>query len=102
VRVDAMVAACAQAWGVRDMADTPRLDKILHALFYALAARGLTLAEGPALLQARDPEGIRRLLTETLPDPVYQLTWDELNGMPRRDCKFAGNSDPLRGGFRVQ
>jgi len=85
VRVDAMVAACAQAWGVRDMADTPRLDKILHALFYVLAARGLTLAEGPALLQARDPEGIRRLLTETLPDPVYQLTWDELNGMPRRE-----------------
>jgi hypothetical protein len=85
VRVDAMVAACAQAWGVRDMADTPRLDKILHALFYALAARGLTLAEGPALLRARDPEGVRRLLTETLPDPVYRLTWDELNGMPRKE-----------------
>ncbi len=57
VRVDAMVAACAQAWGVRDMSDTPRLEKILRATFFALAVRGLTLAEGPALLRAVDPEG---------------------------------------------
>lgn len=85
VRVDAMVAACAQAWGVRDLSETPRLDKILRATFYALAARGLTLAEGPALLQARDPDGVRRLLTEQLPDPVFQITWDELNGMPKKE-----------------
>lgn len=85
VRVDAMVAACAQAWGVRDMSETPRLEKILRATFYALAVRGLTLAEGPALLRARDPDGVRRLLTEGLPDPVFQITWDELNGMPRKE-----------------
>lgn len=85
VRVDAMVGGCAQAWGVRDMGETPRLEKILRAVFYALAVRGLTLAEGPALLQARDPDGVRRLLTETLPDPVFQITWDELNSLPRRD-----------------
>jgi hypothetical protein len=85
VRVDAMVAACAQAWGVRDMSDTPRLEKILRALFFALMVRGLTLAEGPALLQAADPEGIRRNLTNDLPDPIFQITWNELNGMSRRD-----------------
>jgi hypothetical protein len=85
VRVDAMVNACAQAWGVRDMSETPRLEKILRALFFALAVRGLTLAEGPALLRAHDPEGVRRLLTSGLPDPVFQVLWDELNGMSRRD-----------------
>ena len=85
VRVDAMVAACGQAWGVQDMSETPRLEKILRALFYALAVRNLTLAEGPALLQARDPEGVRRLLTEGLPDPVFQITWNELNNMPRKE-----------------
>jgi len=85
VRVDAMVAACAQTWGVRDMGQTPRLEKILQALFFALAARNLTLAEGPALLQARDPEGLRALLTEGLPNPILQGTWDELNALPRRE-----------------
>ncbi len=85
VRVDAMVAACAQVWGVRDMNETPRLDKILRATFYALSVRDLTLAEGPSLLRARDPEGVRRLLTEGLPDPIFQITWDELNGMPRKE-----------------
>jgi type IV secretion system coupling TraD/TrwB family protein len=85
VRVDAMVAACAQAWGVRDMSETPRLEKILRALFFALSVRGLTLAEGPALLRAVDPEGLRRNLTNDLPDPIFQITWNELNGMSRRD-----------------
>jgi hypothetical protein len=85
VRVDAMVQACAQAWGVHDMSETPRLEKILRALFFALAVRGLTLAEGPALLRASDPEGVRRNLTKDLPDPISQIIWDELNGMSRKD-----------------
>ena len=85
VRVDAMVAACAQAWGVRDMGETPRLEKILRATFYTLAVRGLTLAEGPDFLRASDPEGLRRRLSIDLPDPVFQTTWDELNEMPRRE-----------------
>jgi len=67
------------------MSDTPRLEKILRATFFALAARGLTLAEGPALLRAADPEGVRRNLTAELPDPIFQITWNELNGMSRKD-----------------
>jgi Type IV secretion-system coupling protein DNA-binding domain len=85
VRVDAMVAACAQAWGVRDMGETPRLEKILRATFYTLSVRSLTLAEGPDLLRASDPEGLRRRLSIDLPDPVFQITWEELNEMPRRE-----------------
>ena len=85
VRIDAMVAACAQAWGVRDMGQTPRLEKILRATFYALSVRGLTLAEGPDFLRASDPEGLRQRLSIDLPDPVFQTTWDELNELPRRE-----------------
>ncbi|HEY1615605.1 MAG TPA: type IV secretory system conjugative DNA transfer family protein [Rhizomicrobium sp.] len=85
VRVDGMVAACAQAWNVRDLSETPRLEKVIRALFFALSARNLTLAEGPALLRAADPEGVRRMLTEGLPDPMFQMVWDELNGLSRRD-----------------
>lgn len=85
VRVDAMVAACGQAWGVRDMGETPRLEKILRATFYALSVRGLTLAEGPEFLRASDPEGLRERLSLNLPDPVFQTTWNELNELPRRE-----------------
>jgi hypothetical protein len=85
VRVDAMVGACAQAWGVSDMSETPRLEKILRALFFALQVRGLTLAEGPQLLRAGDPEGVRHALTNGLPDPIYQNIWNELNSLSRKD-----------------
>ncbi|HEY4942364.1 MAG TPA: TraM recognition domain-containing protein [Rhizomicrobium sp.] len=85
VRVDYMVAACAQAWGVKNLSETPRLEKILRALFYVLRIHGLTLAEGPALLRAADPDGIRRALTEHLPGEDFQIIWDELNGLSRKD-----------------
>ncbi len=85
VRVDAMVAACAQAWGVANLDDTPRLEKILRVTFYALSVRSLTLAEGTALLQAGDPYGIRAKVIENLPDPEVQIVWDELHRMPARE-----------------
>jgi hypothetical protein len=87
VRVDAMVAACGQAWGVANLDDTPRLEKILRATFYALSVRGLTLAEGTALLQAGDPAGVRGRVIENLPDPEMQVVWDELNGMGEREFR---------------
>lgn len=67
VRIDAMVAACAQVWGGEDVARTPRLKKILRVVFYALAVRGLTLVEAP-FLTTGGYAGIRRTLTDDLPD----------------------------------
>jgi hypothetical protein len=87
VRVDAMVAACAQSWGVANMDETPRLEKILRATFYALSVRGLTLAEGTALLQAGDPAGVRSRIIENLPDPEMQIVWDEIDGMGEREFR---------------
>ena len=85
VRVDATVAACAQVWGGEDLNETPRLKKILRALFFALAVRDLTLAEAPYLLRAGDPDGTRRALTAGLPDSVFQFIWDDLNALTRRE-----------------
>ena len=85
VRVDATVAACAQVWGGEDLNETPRLKKILRALFFALAVRHLTLAEAPYLLRAGDPDGTRRMLTTGLPDSVFQFIWDDLNTLSRRE-----------------
>jgi len=84
VRVDAMVAACAQVWGGEDMAGTPRLKKTLRAVFYALAMRGLTIAEAPALTSS-SMATVRRGLTDGLPDSVFNVLWQDLNALSRRE-----------------
>jgi hypothetical protein len=84
VRVDAMVAACAQVWGGEDLASTPRLKKTLRAVFYVLAMRGLTIAEAPSLTSASMATA-RRELTEGLPDSVFNVLWKDLNALSRRE-----------------
>jgi hypothetical protein len=84
VRVDAMVAACAQVWGGEDMASTPRLKKTLRAIFYVLAVRGLTITEAP-LLTSAGLANLRHQLTDNLPDPVFDILWQDLNGLSRRE-----------------
>lgn len=85
VRVDAMVDACAEVWGGQDMNQTPRLRKVLRALFFALTVQNLTLAEALYFLSSDDPDGSRRALTKALPDPVFGFVWDELNKLSRRE-----------------
>lgn len=85
VRVDAMVSACAQVWGGQDMSATPRLKKILRALFFVLAVRELTIADALFFLRSGDPDGTRRALTTDLPDPIFDFVWGELNTLSRKD-----------------
>lgn len=84
VRVDAMVAACAQVWGGEAMTATPLLKKCLRAVFYTLAVRGLTLAEAPFLTTGTNRE-VRQALTADLPDMVYQSIWRDFEGLPRKE-----------------
>lgn len=84
VRVDAMVAACAQVWGGEAMTGTPLLKKCLRAVFYTLAVRGLTLAEAPFLTTGTNRE-VRQSLTADLPDLVFQAVWRDFEGLPRRE-----------------
>jgi hypothetical protein len=83
VRVDAMVAACAQVWGGEDTTKTPLLRKCLTAVFYALAVRGLTLVEGAELINSTDPHQVRRNLTDNLPDYIIEGLWRDFNGLKR-------------------
>jgi hypothetical protein len=85
VRVDAMVAACAQVWGGEDTNRTPLLRKCLTAVFYALAVRGLTLVEATELINSVDPHHVRRRLTENLPDHVFEGLWQDFNGLKRSE-----------------
>jgi hypothetical protein len=85
VRVDAMVAACAQVWGGEDTNRTPLLRKCLTAVFYALAVRGLTLVEATELISSVDAHRVRRTLTEGLPDHVFDTIWQDFNGLRRAE-----------------
>ncbi len=84
-RVDAMVSACAQVWGGENPTSTPLLKKCLRAVFYALAVREQTLLEAVELISSTDPRATRRLLTENLPDYVFDSLWRDFNGLSRRE-----------------
>jgi hypothetical protein len=84
-RVDAMVAACAQVWGGENLASTPLLKRCLKVLFYTLAVRELTLTEAPDLLTVGNARALRRVLTEDLPDPVFDAQWVNFNALSQKD-----------------
>lgn len=83
VRVDAMVAACAQVWGGENTSTTPLLKKCLRAVFYTLAVRELTLAEAPLLTSSESD--LRRALITDLPDPVFGAVWRDFDALSRRE-----------------
>ncbi|TAL00091.1 MAG: type IV secretory system conjugative DNA transfer family protein [Rhodospirillaceae bacterium] len=96
-RVDAMVNACAQVWGGENTSSTPLLKKCLRAVFYALAVREQTLLEAVELINSTDPRATRRLLTENLPDYVFDSLWRDFNGLSRREFaeQFASTNNRL-------
>lgn len=83
--VDGLVDACAQVWGGEDSNKTPLLKKCLRAVFYALAEKGLTLADAIHLTNANDLNRFRQRVTGSLDDEVYQLVWDDLNTLTKQD-----------------
>lgn len=83
VRVDAMVAACAQVWGGENTSATPLLKKCLRAVFYTLATRELTLAEAPLLTSSESD--LRSALISDLPDPVFNAVWRDFDALSRRE-----------------
>jgi hypothetical protein len=85
LRVDTMVAACAEVWGGENIDETPLLATCLQLIFYALAVQNLTLVEAIELTQASDPEGFRATLTGKLPDYVFQSYWKDIRGLSRKD-----------------
>uniref|UniRef100_UPI0035642171 hypothetical protein n=1 Tax=Roseovarius sp. TaxID=1486281 RepID=UPI0035642171 len=85
VAVDAAVEVCAQVWGGEDTNRTPLLKKCLRAVFYALAVGGYPFGDAMKLVTQNDADGFRAALTNALPNEIYQLLWDDLNGLSRRE-----------------
>ena len=85
LRVNTMVDACAEVWGGEKIDETPLLATCLQLVFYALAVQKLTLVEAIALTQSSDPEGIRKALTDKLPDYVFQAYWNDYRSLSRKE-----------------
>jgi hypothetical protein len=82
--VDAMVKACAQVWGGEDTTQTPLLKRVLRSIFYALAAKHLTLLEALFLTNSDQAEA-RRYLTRDLQDYVFAEQWQMFNALAFRE-----------------
>lgn len=82
--VGAMVEVCAQVWGGEDMTQTPLLKRVLRSVFYALAAKRLTLLEALALTNPEHTDA-RRYLTSDLANYVYAEQWKMLNALGFRE-----------------
>ncbi len=78
--VDNMVKACAQVWGGEDTDRTPRLARILSAIFFALGEQGLTLREATDLLAQDMP--MQRLITANIDNPIVREEWEYLRSVP--------------------
>lgn len=76
-RVDAMVDACVKVWGGTELSDTPRLAKCLTAVFHALAANKLSLAEARFLTNTHHRVEANRLV-RNIKNPEFRALWTEL------------------------
>jgi hypothetical protein len=77
--------AFSRAWGGEDMSSKPTIERVLMAIFTALADLGLTLAEAPYLLDRADGHGLRAHAIRELSDRyardelarLHELSLDE-------------------------
>ena len=81
---DRVAEAFSQVWGGEDSDKTPRLLKVLTAMFYVLASRGLTLLEASDLLSTADRSGIRNYLSSNLDSALFNRLWEDLNSLPAK------------------
>ena len=77
---DTVVEAIAQATNTKKE-ETPRLQRILTAVLYALIEKGLTLNEAMYLVESEDPDGLREYITSDLEFDHFRNQWRSYNKM---------------------
>ncbi len=87
VVADATLEAFERAWGDEETRRTPRIRRVLTAVFSLLAERGLTLADAPLLLDPDDADGFREHLIDILDDCYTRDVWDDLHTMSQRSAR---------------
>ncbi len=75
--VDEMVEATAKAFGEKDTNKTPTLKKLLTVIYYCLAEKQMSLAEGRYLI-FNSHEEVRKHLTKKMNNPIVNDLWEEI------------------------
>jgi hypothetical protein len=81
VIAEAALEAFERIWGDENPDSKPTIQRLLPAVFGALAERGLTLAEAMAVLDPDDGDGLRGLLAQEVQDEYAQRELQWLEGM---------------------
>jgi hypothetical protein len=81
VIAEAALEAFERLWGDENPDAKPTIQRLLPAVFGALAERGLTLAEAMAVLDPDDGDGLRGLLAEQVRDEYAQRELQWLEGL---------------------
>lgn len=77
---DTVLEALARATNT-DLSETPRLQRVLKAVLYALIEQNLTLSEAMYLVEPSDPHGVRPYLTGNIEYDHYRRQWQSYNEM---------------------
>jgi hypothetical protein len=81
VIAEAALEAFERLWGDENPDSKPTIQRLLPAVFGALAERGLTLAEAMAVLDPDDGDGLRDLLAREVKDEYAQRELQWLEGL---------------------
>jgi Helicase HerA, central domain/Type IV secretion-system coupling protein DNA-binding domain len=81
VIAEAALEAFERLWGDENPDSKPTIQRLLPAVFGALAERGLTLAEAMAVLDPDDGDGLRELLADEVEDEYAQRELQWLEGL---------------------
>ena len=81
VIAEAALEAFERLWGDENPDSKPTIQRLLPAVFGALAERGLTLAEAMAVLDPDDGDGLRGLLANEVQDEYAQRELQWLEGL---------------------
>ena len=78
--VDRRVLATVKAWGATNSNDTPRLERWLRCLYWALMEQGLSLDTARYFLSWKEKE-VREHLTRSIESDVVRGEWEELGSV---------------------
>lgn len=95
--IDGAVSAFAQVWGGEDTSKTPLLKRCLRAIFYLLVKGDRPLSDAMSIILKKDPQGLRAELMAGIDDPIFEMVWEELDGMGAREFRetFSSTSNRL-------
>jgi hypothetical protein len=91
---ETMANVCAVVWSENPDV-TPRLQRLLRALFYLIAEHKLTLYEARDLVRRKDPDGIRAMLATSLDDELYRAEWQEIVEIASNERLFAERTESV-------